>query len=49
MYALLDSMSPGYTQSFGDALVRKLSSLQHPASEDSLEIPDECADKTACS
>ena len=28
MYALLDSISPGYTQSFGDALVQKLSSLQ---------------------
>ena len=28
MYALLDSISPGYTQSFGEALVQKLSSLQ---------------------
>ena len=48
IYALLDSMSPGYTKSFGEALVRKLSSLQSPTSED-LEIPDECADEAACS
>lgn len=48
MYALLDSMSPGYTKSFGEALVRKLSSLQGPTNED-LEIPDECADEAACS
>ncbi|RMX59971.1 GSK3-beta interaction protein [Pocillopora verrucosa] len=48
IYALLDSTSPGYTKSFGEALVRKLSSLQSPTSED-LEIPDECADEAACS
>lgn len=48
IYALLDSTSPGYTKSFGEALVRKLSSLQSPTSED-LEIPDECADGAACS
>lgn len=48
IYALLDSMSPGYTKSFGEALVRKLSSLQSPTSED-LEIPDEYADEAACS
>lgn len=28
MYALLDSVSPGYSQSFGEALIKKLSSLQ---------------------
>lgn len=27
IYALLDSLSPGYSQSFGEALARKLSSL----------------------
>lgn len=48
IYALLDSTSPGYAKSFGEALVRKLSSLQSPTSED-LEIPDECADEAACS
>ena len=48
IYALLDSTSPGYTKSFGEALVRKLSSLQSPNSED-LEIPDEYADEAACS
>lgn len=48
IYALLDSTSPGYTKSFGEALVRKLSSLQSPTSED-LEIPDEYADEAACS
>lgn len=46
IYALLDSMSPGYTKSFGEALVRKLSSLQGPTYED-LEITDECADEAA--
>lgn len=46
MYALLDSLSPGYTQSFGEALVQKLASLPGNISEETSEMPDKAADKT---
>lgn len=46
MYALLDSVSPGYSQSFGEALVRKLASLPGNVGEESSEIPDKPTDKT---
>ena len=45
MYALLDSVSPGYTQSFGEALVQKLASLPVHDGEDTSEMPDKAADK----
>lgn len=34
MYALLDTVSPGYTQSFGEALIKKLSSVQEAVDGD---------------
>lgn len=34
MYALLDTVSPGYTQSFGEALIKKLSSFQEAVDGD---------------
>lgn len=43
MYALLDSVSPGYTQSFGEALMQKLASLPELDSQDTSETPDEAA------
>ena len=46
MYALLDSVSPGYSQAFGKALVRKLASLPGNVDEESSEIPDKPTDKT---
>ena len=46
MYALLDSVSPGYSQAFGEALVRKLASLPGNVDEESSEIPDKPTDKT---
>lgn len=45
MYALLDTISPGYSQSFGKALVRKLASLPGNVSEEPSEMPDKDADK----
>jgi len=49
MYALLDTVSPGYCKSFGEALVQKLSSLQAAVDGDAnSNIPDEeTDDKTA--
>ena len=48
MYALLDSVSPGYSQSFGEALIKKLSSLQPDGAVDddqaNCDIPDEKTD-----
>ena len=48
MYALLDSVSPGYSQSFGEALIKKLSSLQSDGAGDddqaNCDIPDEKTD-----
>ncbi|KAJ7315280.1 hypothetical protein OS493_038747 [Desmophyllum pertusum] len=46
IYALLDSVSPGYVQSFGEALVQKLSLLPSVVSEDTSEMPVESADIT---
>jgi len=46
MYALLDTVSPGYSQSFGEALVQKLASLLGNVSEEPSEMPDKDADKT---
>ncbi|KAJ7315282.1 hypothetical protein OS493_038749 [Desmophyllum pertusum] len=46
IYALLDSVSPGYVQSFGEALVQKLSLLPSVVSEDTSEMHVESADKT---
>lgn len=46
MYALLDSVSPGYSQSFGEALIQKLASLPGNVSEESSEMPDKAAEKT---
>lgn len=49
IYALLDSVSPGYSQSFGEALVQKLSSLRSAVDGDAnSNVPDEkTEDKTA--
>ncbi|KAL9985148.1 hypothetical protein ACROYT_G007518 [Oculina patagonica] len=50
MYALLDAVSPGYTQSFGEALVRKLASLPVLDGEDISETPGEAStEKTVSS
>lgn len=40
MYALLDLVSPGYSQAFGEALVQKLASLPGNVDEESSEITD---------
>lgn len=45
MYALLDTVSPGYSQSFGEALVQKLASLPGNVSAEPSEMPDKDADK----
>lgn len=45
MYALLDSVSPGYSQSFGEALIKKLSSLQPDGAVDDDQANCDIADE----
>ena len=49
IYALLDSLSPGYSQSFGEALVQRLSSLDQAVVDGNANSnPDEkTGEKTA--